>query len=135
MRAFSTSSIAPVRTHQAGCKAITGGVFDFVDITDDVENALAGSGISSGQVTVFTPDGSCVLVVNERESGLMKDIREAMERLQADCSSERKALLGSASVTLPAVDGRLRLGVWQRLLLVELEEARTRKVVVQIVGE
>jgi thiamine phosphate synthase YjbQ (UPF0047 family) len=44
-------------------------------------------------------------------------------------------MLGSSSVVLPATDGRLRLGVWQRVLLVELEAPQQRRIVVQVVGE
>jgi secondary thiamine-phosphate synthase enzyme len=124
-----------MRTHQSDCSAKTLRVLDFVDFTDDVETTLTESGIRDGQVTVFAPDSSCVLVVNERESGLLDDIRHAMSRLSATLSEQQRALLGSSSVVLPAAHGRLRLGMWQRLLLVELDEPRQRKIVVQIVGE
>jgi thiamine phosphate synthase YjbQ (UPF0047 family) len=44
-------------------------------------------------------------------------------------------MLGATSVVLPAVDGHLRLGTWQRVLLVELREPSQRSIVIQIVGE
>ncbi len=102
---------------------------DFVDITDDVEKVLEDSGIRAGQVTVFSPEGSCAILVNERESGLHEDIRTALERLGG------QTVVGSKSVVLPAIGGRLRLGTWQRVLLLETEGARRRSVIVQIVGE
>jgi secondary thiamine-phosphate synthase enzyme len=126
---------AIMRTHQSDCSATTLGVLDFVDVTEEVETTLKRSGIRDGQVTVFAPDSSCVLVVNERETGLLEDIREAMKRLDSTRSQEQRALLGSSSVVLPAAGGHLLLGMWQRLLLVELAEPRTRRIVVQIVGE
>jgi secondary thiamine-phosphate synthase enzyme len=124
-----------VRTHQSDCSTTTVDVLDFVDITDDVELALKDSRIRDGQVTVFASDPSCVLVVNERETGLFDDIRGALKRLNSIPVEDHRALLGSSSVVLPVVGGRLRLGMWQRMLLVELEGPRQRKIVVQIVGE
>jgi secondary thiamine-phosphate synthase enzyme len=124
-----------MRTHRSECKKVTTAAPDFVDITDEVQTALAGSGIRDGQVTVFSPQNSCSLLVQERESGLLADIEQAMQRLGAFSDIARSTLVGSPSVVLPAVAGRLRLGMWQRVLLVELGEPRTRAVVVQITGE
>ena len=124
-----------MRTHQDRCVAVTARAPDFVDITSDVEAALGRSGIRDGHVTVFSSEESCALLVQELESGLLADIEQTLDRLGAMRRRARTALLGSASVVLPAVDGRLRLGVWQRVLLVELVEGRPRSVTVQIVGE
>jgi secondary thiamine-phosphate synthase enzyme len=124
-----------MRTHRANCKTLTRNVLDFVDITDAVQAELTASGIAEGQVTVFADSDACVLIVNERESGLLEDIRNAMRRLEGTGSANGKTLLGSTSVVLPAVGGKLRLGIWQRLLLVELEQPDTRGVIVQVVGE
>jgi secondary thiamine-phosphate synthase enzyme len=124
-----------MRTHRSNCTARTQDALDFVDITDEVQAELDACGIGNGQVTVFTESPSCVLIVNERESGLLDDIRSTMERLENTGMLDQKSLLGSSSVVIPAVEGRLRLGIWQRLLLVELERPDTRKIVIQIVGE
>jgi secondary thiamine-phosphate synthase enzyme len=124
-----------MRTHRANCKTRTRNLLDFVDITDAVQAELTASGIAEGQVTVFADSDACVLIVNERESGLLEDIRNAMRRLEGTGSANGKTLLGSTSVVLPAVGGKLRLGIWQRLLLVELEQPDTRGVIVQVVGE
>lgn len=124
-----------MRSHQSDCSTATLGALDFVDVTEEVESRLRASGIREGMVTVFAPDQACVLVVNERESGLIADIREVLARLESSEVKDRRAMLGSSSVVLPATDGRLRLGMWQRVLLVELEAPQERKIVVQIVGE
>jgi secondary thiamine-phosphate synthase enzyme len=124
-----------VRTHQAECVTVTARAPDFVDITDEIEAALARSGIRDGHVTVFSPEETCSILVQERESGLLVDIEQAMDRLGAAPGRDRVALVGSPSVVLPAVGGKLRLGVWQRVLLVELGGGRRRAVTVQIVGE
>jgi thiamine phosphate synthase YjbQ (UPF0047 family) len=110
----------------------TQAAMDFVDITEDIQACLDDSGIRGGQVTVFSPQPSCAIVVNELESGLLADIKAAADRLGA---GRRRTMIGSASAVFPAIDGKLRLGTWQRVLLVELEGPSTRSVLVQIVGE
>lgn len=122
-----------MRTHQTECAAEMEAAPGFADITDEIQAALDDSGISDGQVTVFAPEVACAILVNERESGLLEDIKRTIDRLALD--GDRSGMLGSTSVVLPAVDGRLRLGTWQRVLLVELVRAGPRSVVVQIVGE
>jgi secondary thiamine-phosphate synthase enzyme len=124
-----------MRTHQARCSARTRDVLDFVDLTDQVQTALDQSGITDGQVTVFVPEASCAILVNERESGLLEDIRRTIGRLDSNGSGVRSGIVGTTSVVLPAVEGRIRLGTWQRVLLLELESASSRSIVIQIVGE
>ena len=124
-----------MRTHQADCTTQTRAALDFVDITDQVQEVLDGCGLGRGQMTVFTGSSSCALLVNERETGLMEDIRVTLKRLETATARDRKALLGSSSVVLPVVDGRLHLGSWQRVLLVEQDKPGIRKVTVQMVGD
>jgi secondary thiamine-phosphate synthase enzyme len=124
-----------MRTHRSVCVAKPIAAPDFVDITGEIQQALHGSGIRDGQVTVFSADKACSIVLNERESGLWSDVKRTLERLGATEPSDRRTLLASSSVTLPVVGGELRLGTWQRVLFVELEEACDRTVSIQIVGE
>lgn len=122
-------------THEEVCATKTSALHDFVDITDRVQEVVATSGIIGGRATVFTRADLCPLLVNERESGLLKDIRRAVERVSGNGSMHPPSTIGSKSVVFPVVDGRLRLGTWQRLLLFELEGAAEREIVVQVVGE
>ena len=101
-------------------------------MTDDVAEVLTSSGIRSGHVTICTSQPGCTLIVNEKESGLIADIKEAVGRLGNGAATP---LLGYTSVMLPAIDGALGLGQWQRVLLVELDSESSRNVVVQIVGD
>ena len=122
-----------MQTYNASCIATTSTVPDFVDITSDIEAAVSAGPVAEGRVTVFAPDRNSSLIVNERESGLLEDLKGAMGRLP-----KREGVappLGSASVVLPIADGKLRLGTWQRVLLVELGEPGTRSVTLQIIGE
>lgn len=127
-----------MRTHHTECPASTRRNLDFVDITADVEGVLESSGIKDGHVTVFSKEHGCSLIINEHEHGLWTDLRATLERLDKEHPDELRASIGSASVVLPAVGGRLHLGMWQRLLLIELENenaAKDRSVHVQIVGD
>jgi secondary thiamine-phosphate synthase enzyme len=121
-------------THEEVCTATTVDVYDFVDITDEVQGAVTASGITGGRATVFSPADSCPLLLNERESGLLKDIRRAVDRVTDHGKLQAPTTIGTKSVVLPVVDGRLRLGTWQRLLLFELEKASDREILVQVVG-
>jgi thiamine phosphate synthase YjbQ (UPF0047 family) len=120
-----------MRNHTARLSLPTGAHFAVADVTDELAGALAESGIRSGHVTICTREPGCSLIVNEKESGLIADIKEAAARLGNGVASP----VGSSSVMLPAIDGALGLGHWQRVLLVELESEPSRTVVVQIVGE
>lgn len=122
-----------MRTHHVEMSKLTMDPPGFVDVTDDLSAALEESGIADGQVTVFAPDTSCSIVVNELESGLLEDVRSALDRMRKHDGIA--PVIGSASIVLPAAGGRLRLGTWQRVLLVELEKACDRQLVIRILGE
>ena len=107
-----------MRNHSEKRVLDIGGRFGVADVTGHVEEALAASGIRSGHVTICTGDAGCTLIVNEKETGLISDIKGAVGRLGNGASTPP---LGSSSVMLPAIDGALGLGQWQRVLLVELQ--------------
>lgn len=125
----------PVKTFETRCEARTNTVPDFIDVTDEIAAAVDDSGVSHGRAIVFAPAESCSIMVNERESGLLADLKRTLERLKATNGSGSRAMLGSSSVVLPVEDGKLRLGTWQRVLLVELSEPAPRSVDIQIIGE
>jgi secondary thiamine-phosphate synthase enzyme len=122
-------------THETLCTLRTQETYGFLDITDDVKDAVAASGVVAGRITVFSPSDRCPLVANERESGLLRDIKRAVVRLKESSGEGAPDSIGSSSLVLPIVDSVLRLGTWQRLLLFELDEPTERQVVMQIVGE
>lgn len=125
----------PMATYQTRLRALTTSVPDFVDVTEDIAESVAASGVTNGRVTVFTGDESCSIMVNERESGLLSDIKRTIERLTPGDPKASRSVIGSPSVVLPVIEGRLRLGMWQRVLLVELNEACERSVDIHIIGE
>jgi len=124
-----------MQIHEGRCTLRTSERFDFVDITDDVQDIVAASGITGGRATVFSPSDRCPIVVNERESGLLQDIKRAVDRLRDENVGTPVSTIGAKSVVLPVVEGKVRLGTWQRLLLFELDDTSERSVIVQVVGE
>jgi len=123
---------------------------DVVDITADVQQALEESGLENGIATVFVPGSTAAVTTIEFEPGLAKDFPEMLERVAPKSIPYRhqeawhddngrshvKASLIGPSLTVPFEDGRLTLGTWQQIVLVELDiRPRRREVVVQMVGE
>ena len=121
-----------------------------LDITDQVRRKVAGSGLASGIVTIFTPSSTSALTTIEYESGAVHDLQALFDRLvppEADYhhnqrwgdgnghSHIRHALLGP-SLTVPFVQGRLTLGTWQQIVFADFDvRARSRSLVMQILGE
>ena len=128
----------------------TRGRCDIHDITDQIRNHVASSGIGSGTVTVFVPGSTGGLTTIEYEPGLLKDFPELMEELiPSDRPYEhdktwhdgngfshlRSALIGP-DITIPFVSGKLTLGTWQQVVFLDFDNrGRQRKLVVQIFGE
>lgn len=132
--------------------------FEFFDITNDVQSFVEKSGIKDGLVNVQILHTSSALIVNENEPLLIEDIKRNLEQIasqsltyQHDNLSKRtvnicpnecinghshcKAIHLLVNTTLNLIDRKLQLGQWQRIMLVELDHARPRKVQVQIIGE
>ena len=121
-----------------------------LDITDKVRRKVAGCGLGSGIVTLFSPSSTSALTTIEYESGAVHDLQDLFDRIVPPeihyrhnqrwgdgngHSHVRHALLGP-SLTVPFVDGRLTLGTWQQIVFVDFDvRARSRSLVVQIVGE
>lgn len=120
--------------HSTTCEAAAPTLLGFVDITEQVQAAVTSSEVTDGRVTVLRSEPGCTLVVNEQEKGLHADVQATIRRLElADGAGPPP--VGSASLVLPVVGGRVHLGTWQRILMLELEQPRPRPLVVQVVGE
>jgi len=122
-----------------------------VDITEQVGQAVSRTGVSEGAVVVFHIGSTGGITTTEYEPGLANyDIEAAFERIAPASaryeheetwhddnghSHVRAAILGP-SLTVPISDGRLTLGTWQQIVLVDFDtRARTRTVVCQVIGE
>jgi secondary thiamine-phosphate synthase enzyme len=143
----AASDLVHLRTDQA---------LQFVDITELVAERVRRSGVQYGLVCVQTLHTTTGILVNEREPLLTEDLQHVLERLaprdlryahddvarRADVPPDEavnghahcKALLLAPSVTLNIVDGRLVLGQWQSVFLVELDGGRRRSLSILVLG-
>jgi secondary thiamine-phosphate synthase enzyme len=128
----------------------TKGNTDIVDVTPDTSRLVEMSGIKSGIATVFVSHSTAGVTVMEGESGLLEDFKAMFDRVlpeDIDYQHDRgygegnghahvRASLLGPSVTVPFAQGRLMLGTWQQIIMIDFDNRpRSREVVVQIVGE
>ncbi len=128
----------------------TRGHTDIIDITGEVESVLAKSGLSEGNLTVFISGSTAGVTSIEFEPGLLNDLPEAFEKMAPfnktyhhdatwgdgnGYAHVRAAMLGP-SFMVPFKDGRLLLGTWQQIVVIDFDNrSRSRSVVVQMLGE
>jgi len=128
----------------------TRGNGDTQDITPGVERAIAESKFTNGVVTLFVVGSTAALTTIEFEDGAVNDLGRVFERIiprneeyehhlrwgdDNGHSHVRAALLGP-SLSVPFVGGRLTLGTWQQIILIDFDtRPRSREVVAQIIGE
>ena len=116
-----------------------------VDITSEVQQAVGESGCPEGLVCVTTPHCTCTVYVNENESGLVADTLELIGKLTAgeswwhdriddNAAAHLAASVLGNSVCLPVSGGQVELGTWQRIMLVELDGPRDRRVTLTVVA-
>jgi secondary thiamine-phosphate synthase enzyme len=135
------------------------GRLEVVDLTDELRRAVKDSGVTEGCVVAFCAHTTCTLVVNEHEDGALEDLRRRIDSLvpgatyyaHDDLDKRRQnledgherpngrahvaqVLLGGSSHAIPVTDGEPALGRWQRLLLIELDEPRERRVMFHAFG-
>jgi secondary thiamine-phosphate synthase enzyme len=128
----------------------TTGQGDVHDVTSVAAAAVSQSGLRSGILTVFVVGSTAGITTLEFEPGVVADLDRALESLAPkhgqyqhhlrwqddNGSSHVRAALVGPSVTVPMIDGRMVLGTWQQIALVELDtRGRKREVVVQVMGE
>ena len=134
-------------TYSGEIRLRTEGHGDAVDITEGVRRVVAQSGAREGAATVFVPGSTAAITTMEHEPGGIADLRAALDelipaegdyehnRLNRDTNSHahmRAAIVGP-SETVPLKDGKLRLGIWQQIVLLDFDDrARERTVVVTV---
>ena len=128
----------------------TSGQGDAHDLTGIAADAVATSSLTAGTATVFVVGSTAGVTTIEFEPGAVADLNGLFERLAPrhaeyqhhlrwhddnGSSHVRAALLGP-SVTIPFADGKLLLGTWQQIMLLEFDtQPRRREVIVQVIGE
>lgn len=123
---------------------------EIVDITEEVKNSVKESKLKNGIATVFAVGSTAAVSTMEYEPGLLKDLPRALERIAPsnieyahhetwhdnNGSSHVRATLIGPSIVIPFIDGKLTLGTWQQIVVMNLDTTvRDREIVIQIVGE
>jgi secondary thiamine-phosphate synthase enzyme len=131
---------------------------EFIDLTEHLEKLVAGIGAGSGILNVQTLHTTTAILVNEHEPLLLTDFQRLLEgaapvgvRYRHDDATERtvnvtagerpnghahcRALLLPSSVSLNVANGRMLLGKWQRVFLVELDGPREREISALLLAE
>jgi secondary thiamine-phosphate synthase enzyme len=127
----------------------TPGDANVVDITDQIAGCVAEAGISEGQAVAFVRGSTAAIAAMEFEPGGVHDLREMLERLiptrgdyehnrlnhDSNSHAHQRATLVGPSEVAPIVGGRLALGTWQQLVLIDFDDRpRERTVIVQVLG-
>ncbi len=129
---------------------------EIYDLTSQIQERVATSGVSDGQVLIFSRHSTTAVAINEYEERLLKDIQAYLQKLAPVCDrylhndlhlrdvppdepenahAHLMALTLSTSEVIPIMEGQLGLGTYQSILLFELDGPRQRTVYCQISGE
>ena len=128
----------------------TAGFCDIIDITAKIQEQIDQEKIQRGVATVFVSGSTAALTTIECETGLIKDLKELVEKLipsdrryhhddrwgDDNGFSHLRASLFGPSLALPIENGRPLLGTWQQVVLLDFDNRpRTREIVIQFIGE
>ncbi len=120
------------------------------NVTEVVTREVGGSGITDGLAIVSVPHTTCGVCINEDEAGLREDIRDMAQRLLSplrgaagfrhdrvdnNAQAHLTSVLLGHSVSLSVKDGKLQMGGWQSVFLIEMDGPRSRTLHVQVLGE
>ncbi|AKH42553.1 secondary thiamine-phosphate synthase enzyme [Altererythrobacter atlanticus] len=138
-----------MRQEQTSFGVSSGGA-TLVEITDEIDNWLRGTGIVTGLVTIFCRHTSASLTINENAApAVRRDLLRWLDKAVPkgshyehddegpdDMPAHIKSMLTGNSLTVPVSGGRMALGTWQGIYLVEHRSmSHRRNIVVHIIGE
>jgi secondary thiamine-phosphate synthase enzyme len=125
----------------------TKGFTDVINITSKVEKEVEKSNIKDGICLVFVAHSTCALTTIEYEEGAIKDLKGALEivapmntnyehcKKWGDCNgyAHIRAALMKPSLVIPIENGKLVLGTWQQIVLIDFDnKSREREIIVKI---
>jgi secondary thiamine-phosphate synthase enzyme len=121
---------------------------EYINITDEVAQAVADSNIKEGMVLVSAMHITAAVYVNDAEDGLIADIDEWLEHLaptkpdyrhhqtgEDNGDAHLKNLLMHHQIILPITNGRLDLGTWQQVYYAEFDGQRRKRAIIKVIGE
>ena len=133
-------------THLANFAVRTAQVNEWLNITGEVQRAVAASGITEGICVVFIPHTTAAVTINENaDPDVTHDVTLALNAISPDrrefrhsegnSAAHTKTSLVGPSITLIVSGGKLLLGTWQGIWFNEYDGPRNRKVHVRVMGE
>ena len=135
--------------HSGELSFSTQGNSDVIDITAEVQQVVAEGPVTDGLVAAFVRGSTAAITTMEFEPGGVADLRDLLDRLipvhgdyehnrlnhDTNSHAHQRASLIGASDQVPLIGGRLALGTWQQLVLIDFDDRpRDRTVVVQVVS-
>ena len=103
----------------------------FIDLTDYISKHLTMNAVESGTVTVFSRHTTAAIKINEAEELLIEDFKKMLRELIPSERSYNHNDMRRRKPPIPVIDGRLALGTWQRVFMVELDGPRKRQVMIR----
>lgn len=119
---------------------------EVVDITDIVENLVREEHLQNGICSISVLHTTCGITTADLDPGTDQDFLDALRKLLPSITYRHphdpshtpdhilSSLIGS-SVSIPVAKGELMLGMWQRVVLVELDGPRDRQITVSFLAE
>jgi secondary thiamine-phosphate synthase enzyme len=117
---------------------------EVIDLTSQIAEAVRSARVSEGLCCIYVPHATAAVVINENDDqNIGLDLLDALDKLIAEGvwrhdridsngAAHLKASILGPSETIPVENGRLALGTWQAVMLVELDGPRDRKVIVTV---
>jgi secondary thiamine-phosphate synthase enzyme len=138
-----------VSVHTGELSLSTRGDADMIDITDGVQRVVSSAGIDEGIASTFVRGSTAAVTTMEHEPGNVSDLRGVLDRLvppqgeyehnrlnrDTNSHAHQRASIVGPSESVPVSGGRLALGTWQQLVLIDFDDRpRDRTVFVQVVS-
>jgi len=121
---------------------------EYINITPDVVQAVADSGVREGMVLVSAMHITAGVFVNDNEPGFLHDLDEFLERLapegaeyhhhdtgESNGDAHLKNILVHHQVILPITAGALDLGPWQQVFYAEFDGQRPKRLIIKVMGQ
>lgn len=126
----------------------TKGHYDFIDISDKVFSFVEQSGVRNGVAIIFVSGSTAALTILEYEEGIIQDLKNVFEKLAPENEDYQhhkkwgdkngaahiKSALLKPTLSIPIENGKLCLGTWQQITVIDFDERpREREITVQII--
>ena len=121
---------------------------EYINITNEVEQAVNKSGIKEGMVLISAMHITAGVYVNDAEDGLIQDIDEWLEKLapfnpnyrhhrtgETNGDAHLKSMIIHHEVIVPVTNGTLDFGPWQQIFYAEFDGQRRKRVIIKVMGE